>query len=113
MENWGYEMPSNAGSLIQTVKYSLPEVTWINFFAILAFSCIATRIVSGFRSRQRVQDPAEPQTARLAPYWFPWFGHSPFFAWNHASLFNSLRLVTESSNDAALFPLSNKLSGTR
>ncbi|KAJ5414410.1 hypothetical protein N7509_001037 [Penicillium cosmopolitanum] len=90
-EDWRYEWPSNTGSLIQTVKYSLPKVTWINFFAILAFSCIATRIISGFRSRQRVQDPAEPRTSRLAPYWFPWFGHSPFFAWNHASLFESLR----------------------
>jgi hypothetical protein len=95
------------------VKNSLPEASWVNFFAIFAFFCIATRIISGVRGRQRVQDPAEPRRTRLAPYWFPWFGNSPFFAWNHASLFESLRLVPNLSDDAASFSFSNKQLGTR
>ncbi|KAJ5090374.1 hypothetical protein N7532_009058 [Penicillium argentinense] len=84
-----YETPTNG--LIQMVRDGLPEMTWMTFFAVLAFSCIATRIISGLQGRQQTRDPSEPRASRLAPYWFPWLGHSLSFTWNHASLFQGLR----------------------
>lgn len=87
--HWKYERPSN--SLIQNVKDGLPNFTATNLLLSLAFACIVTRFISGIRGRQRVYDPAVPRTSRLAPYWFPWFGHTFFFTWDHAGLFKSLR----------------------
>lgn len=88
-DHWSYETPSSG--LIQTVKYGLFEMSWNKLFIILALSCVVTRLISGIRSWQRVSNPSEPQVSRLAPYWFPWFGHGFFFMWNYASLFESLR----------------------
>ncbi|OQE16420.1 hypothetical protein PENSTE_c024G01421 [Penicillium steckii] len=88
-DHWSYETPSSG--LIQTVKYGLSEMSLNKLFIILALSCVVTRLISGIRSWQCVSNPSEPQVSRLAPYWFPWFGHGFFFMWNYASLFESLR----------------------
>lgn len=77
--------------LIQAARDGLSEMTWTTFLAVLVFSCIATRVISGLQGRQREQDSNEPRTSRLAPYWFPWFGHGFSFIWNHVSLFETLR----------------------
>lgn len=78
---------------IQTARDSLSELTWTTCLAVLIFSCIATRLITGLQSRQRDQDPSELQTVRLAPYWFPWIGHGFSFLWNHVSFFEAVRLV--------------------
>ncbi|KAJ5126183.1 hypothetical protein N7526_008360 [Penicillium atrosanguineum] len=82
---------TSTSHLIQTVRNGLSEMTWTTFFAVLVFSCIATRVISGLQSRQREYDPKEPRTSRLAPYWFPWIGHGFQIVWNHLGLFESLR----------------------
>lgn len=83
----------SAQGLIQTARDGLSELTWTTTLAVIVFSCIATRIISGLQSRQRVHDPTEPRTSRLAPYWFPWVGHGISFLWDHLGLLGSLRFV--------------------
>jgi len=76
--------------LIQTMQDVWFELTWSKCLAVVIFSCILTRVITGLRS-QRKSDPTEVRTPRLAPYWFPWLGHGPFFLWNHVGLLQSLR----------------------
>ncbi|KAJ5560593.1 hypothetical protein N7513_002992 [Penicillium frequentans] len=76
--------------LIQSMQDVLSELTWSKCLAVLIFSCILTRVITGLRSQRR-SDPTEARTPRLAPYWFPRFGHGPFFLWNHVALLESLR----------------------
>lgn len=80
--------------LIQAARDGLSELTWTTIVALFIFSCIATRLISGLQSRQRVDDPAEPRTSRLAPYWLPWIGHGISFLWDHVGLLGSLRFVS-------------------
>ncbi|KAJ5889221.1 hypothetical protein N7504_010031 [Penicillium tannophilum] len=76
--------------LIQTMQDVWSELTWSRCLAVLIFSCILTRVITGLRSQRR-SDPTEARTPRLAPYWFPRLGHGPFFLWNHVALLESLR----------------------
>ena len=82
-----YESPHG---LIQSARDGLSELTWTTCLAVLVFTCIATRLISGLQSR-RESASAEPRASRLAPYWFPWIGHGLSFVWDHVSLFESLR----------------------
>lgn len=79
--------------LIQTVRNGLPQLTWSTFLAVLVFSCIATRVITGLQCRHHEHDPTEPRTARLAPYWAPWIGHGLSFIWDHVKLLSGIRLV--------------------
>lgn len=85
-----YEPSSN--SLIQTVRDGASNLTWVTLLAMLVFSCVATRVITGFQSHQRASG-SETRTARLAPYWLPWMGHGIQFLWNHVSFLESLRFV--------------------
>lgn len=84
----GYRLMSHGW--IQTMRDVLYGLTWSKCLAVLVFSCILTRVITGLRS-QRKSDPTEARTPRLAPYWFPWLGHGPLFLWNHVGLLASLR----------------------
>lgn len=86
----------SAHGAIQAARDGLSELTWTTIFAVFIFSCIATRVISGLQSRQRVNDPAETRTSRLAPYWFPWVGHGISFLWDHMGLIGSFRFVPAS-----------------
>ncbi|KAJ5105182.1 hypothetical protein NUU61_002529 [Penicillium alfredii] len=77
--------------LVQAVHDGTSELIWPMFLAVVVLSCIATRLITGLQSSQHEQDPTEPRTARLAPYWFPWMGHGVSFLWNHVNLFTRLR----------------------
>ncbi|KAJ5638278.1 hypothetical protein N7490_008157 [Penicillium lividum] len=74
----------------QSVRGVLSELSLIKCFAVLIFACIATRVITGLQSNQRKPDPTG-RTPRLAPYWFPWYGHGPSFLWDHVGLLESLR----------------------
>ncbi|OJJ44166.1 hypothetical protein ASPZODRAFT_161257 [Penicilliopsis zonata CBS 506.65] len=53
--------------------------------AVVVFSCIATRILSGLQSRSTTVQTGNNDDTRnvsVAPYWIPWVGHAPFVAWN-------------------------------
>ncbi|KAJ5145603.1 uncharacterized protein N7515_000167 [Penicillium bovifimosum] len=79
-----YEAPP---SLAQTVREAFFNMSWSNVFTFVVIVCITTRVITGIQSRRREQDPSKTQTVRLAPYWFPWIGHSPAFLWNHVRFF--------------------------
>ncbi|KAJ5919419.1 hypothetical protein N7466_010362 [Penicillium verhagenii] len=69
----------------------MSSLDWSMCLAVLIFTCIATRVITGLQSSQRKSDPTEVRPTRLAPYWFPWFGHGPSFLWDHVGLIESIR----------------------
>lgn len=82
--------PSSPSSsdLAQTVRNSydhLPELTWRTFIAVIVFSCIATRIITGLQSRRRKPSNEEPQSVKIVPYWLPWIGHGLSLTWDHVT----------------------------
>ncbi|KAJ6171587.1 hypothetical protein N7470_000654 [Penicillium chermesinum] len=87
---------SSSGSLIQTVRDGMPALTWTTFLAVLVFSCVATRVITGLQSHQRTSG-TEARRAQLAPYWIPWIGHGASFLWDHVSFFESLRETMKES----------------
>lgn len=84
---------SSPHRMIQAARDELTELTWTTCLAVFVFTCVATRVISGLQSRQREQESNGPRISRLAPYWFPWFGHGFSFLWNHVNLFTALRYV--------------------
>ncbi|KAJ5657256.1 uncharacterized protein N7484_000905 [Penicillium longicatenatum] len=75
---------------LMTIRDVFSQLTWLKCLAVLIFSCIVTRVITGLRS-QRNSDSTEARTPRVAPYWFPRFGHGPSFLWDHVGLLESLR----------------------
>ncbi|KAL2002139.1 hypothetical protein VTN02DRAFT_589 [Thermoascus thermophilus] len=71
---------SSTRGMVQIVKDKTPELTWQTLIAMLLFSCIATRVITGLQSRPRRVVYGEPQPVRAPPYWIPWLGHGFSFA---------------------------------
>lgn len=83
--------------LIQAVKDVLLAVPWTDVTAVLALSCIATRVVTGLQSRSATTDIGESRPIRMTPYWIPWIGHSLSFALDNEGFIQKARFVTHVS----------------
>lgn len=90
MENYH----SLTDSLIEVAKDALSGVTWVTLLVILTVTCITTRIITGFQCRSSKTDAGDFRPVRMAPYWFPWLGHSLSFAWGLSGCVRRARLVS-------------------
>jgi hypothetical protein len=63
-------------SAVQVLKDISPALTWQTLIAVLIFSCLATRIITGLRSWPKKVPEGEPHPVRKLPYWIPFIGHS-------------------------------------
>ncbi|BCR83876.1 cytochrome P450 [Aspergillus chevalieri] len=82
---------SLADNLIKIAKDALSESTWMIVLVALAVTCITTRIITGFQCCSSKTDAGDFRPVRMAPYWFPWLGHSLSFAWNMTSCVRKAR----------------------
>ena len=86
------------GDLIRLVRDGLASIGWPTLAAILVSICVATRLITGFQSRLRgTPEAGHPRPVRTVPYWLPWLGHGPAFAWDHVSLIQKSRCVPRPS----------------
>ncbi|KAN0075935.1 Cytochrome P450 [Elaphomyces granulatus] len=69
---------SSSKNSILAVKDAIPDLT-LQLIAVLIFSCIATRVITGLQSRPKRVREGEPHAVRKLPYWIPWIGHSISF----------------------------------
>lgn len=78
---------SSLPDLIQNVRENydyLPELTtWKAFLCVILFLCIATRLLTGLRSRRRNTNSEVPWRVKIAPYYLPWIGHVFSLARDH------------------------------
>ncbi|RAL04981.1 cytochrome P450 [Aspergillus ibericus CBS 121593] len=80
------------GDLLRLVRDGLARIGWPALVAILVSICVLTRLITGFQSRLRGSPEAgHPRPVRTVPYWLPWLGHGPAFAWDHVSLIQKSR----------------------
>ncbi|PWY65313.1 cytochrome P450 [Aspergillus heteromorphus CBS 117.55] len=90
-----WELADRIRWLLQKVSSSQDKVSrlgWPGMIALLVFVCVATRLITGFQSRaRRAPDGGQPRPVRTVPYWIPWLGHGPAFAWNHVNLIQKAR----------------------
>ncbi|EAW08003.1 cytochrome P450 [Aspergillus clavatus NRRL 1] len=74
-----------SSSLLQSLLSNDPrELIWPTLLAIIVFSCLATRIITGFQSwPEKGAGAGLPRLIRTVPYWVPWLGHGISFGWDH------------------------------
>lgn len=70
------------------------EWVWPTLLAILLFSCLATRVITGLKSwPDKRTDAGLPRAVKVVPYWLPWLGHSIAFGWDHINFVRRTRFV--------------------
>ncbi|KAL1967273.1 hypothetical protein VTN77DRAFT_3319 [Rasamsonia byssochlamydoides] len=69
--------------VVQIVQDTSSALIWQTFAAVLLFSCLATRIITGLQSQPRKVVEGEPHPVRKLPYWIPWLGHTLSFVKGH------------------------------
>lgn len=84
---------SLADNLIEIAKDALSGLTWVTVLVTLAVTCITTRIITDFQCRSSKTVSGDFRPVRIAPYWFPWLGHSLSFAWSMTSCVRKARLA--------------------
>ncbi|RDH15260.1 cytochrome P450 [Aspergillus niger ATCC 13496] len=67
------------------------SIGWPAIVAILVSICVVTRLITEFQSRPRGISEGRPRPVRTVPYWLPWLGHGPAFAWDHVDLLQKSR----------------------
>ncbi|PYH88084.1 cytochrome P450 [Aspergillus ellipticus CBS 707.79] len=93
-----WELADRIRWLLQKVSSAQNKVSryeqerWPGLIVFLASICVATRLLTGVQGRARsAPDGSQPHRVRMAPYWLPWLGHGPAFAWNHVNLIEKAR----------------------
>ncbi|PWY79798.1 cytochrome P450 [Aspergillus eucalypticola CBS 122712] len=66
-------------------------IGWPAIVAILVSICVVTRLITEYQSRSRGVSEGRPRPVRTVPYWLPWLGHGPAFAWDHVDLIQKSR----------------------
>ena len=76
--------PSPPHTLIQTVKENAEQYSLFILIAILIFSILSTRTITGLQSQTYADfTDGEPRRVRKLPYWIPGIGHAFSYAWRH------------------------------
>jgi hypothetical protein len=91
------------GNLVRFVGDVLKSIGWPAIVAILVSICVVTRLITEFQSRPRGISEGRPRPVRTVPYWLPWLGHGPAFAWDHVDLLQKSRFVSKTSRQELQF----------
>ncbi|PCG92677.1 Cytochrome P450 [Penicillium occitanis (nom. inval.)] len=76
--------PPPPHTLIQTVKENAEEYSLFILVAILIFSILSTRTITGLQSQSHADSAdGEPRRVRKLPYWVPGLGHAFSYSWRH------------------------------
>ncbi|OKL58765.1 hypothetical protein UA08_05865 [Talaromyces atroroseus] len=70
-------------NVIQFVKDNAEDYSLFILLAILVFSCLSTRTITGLQSKPQESGGGEPHRVRKLPYWIPILGHALSYLWDH------------------------------
>lgn len=69
--------------VVQSMKDIAEQYSLIILLAILFFSCLSTRTITGLQSKSPAVTEDEPRRVRKLPYWIPGLGHAFSYSWSH------------------------------
>ncbi|KAH8704241.1 putative cytochrome P450 [Talaromyces proteolyticus] len=82
--------------VIQLVKDTAAQYSLYVLLAVLLFSCLANRVITGLQSQPYASTEGEAHRVRKLAYWVPGLGHAFSFVWSHrAFLLKAVKTINE------------------
>jgi hypothetical protein len=85
-------------TVVQFVKDNAEEYSLFILLAVLLFSCLSTRTITGLQSKSQASADDEPHRVRKLPYWIPVLGHAPSYLWSHRDFLLKAQYVQKTSS---------------